>query len=139
MGILVAFVMGMLLAAIYEWRKTLVSTIFVHGMYNAIAMASVAAAILASAKAPAIGVSFRPDATTQAVVDKVVPGSPAEQAGIRPSDVIVSYDGREITDGKQLAGLVRAGKVGDTVSLKIVRGDRPMTLRLVLRSRADLE
>jgi S1-C subfamily serine protease len=88
---------------------------------------------------PMIGAGFDPEHPGQAVVKEVVPGSPAEQADIRPGDAIVKYDGREVTDDKQLTRLVRAGMVGETVSVEIVRGDRTITKRVVLRSRADVE
>ena len=41
------------------------------------------------------------------MVDNVLPGSPAEKADIRQGDVIVKYNGRDVTDGIQLIRLVR--------------------------------
>jgi membrane protease YdiL (CAAX protease family) len=139
LGVIGAFVIGFVLAMVYEWRKTLLAPMFVHAMYNSITMVVIASAILANAKAPIIGVGFARDATDRAVVNEVVPGSPAEQADIRPGDVIVKYDGHEVADGKQLIQLVRAGKVGDKVSVEIVRGDRHIKLHLILRARSDVD
>jgi membrane protease YdiL (CAAX protease family) len=139
LGVVGTFVIGILLALIYEWRKTLMTNMFVHGMYNGIGMLAIAAAVMANAKGPMIGVTFQPDTTGQAVVDTVIPGSPAEQADIRPGDVIVLYNGREVTEGKQLIELVRAGKVGNEVSIEILRAEQRLTKSVVLRSRAELE
>ncbi len=139
LGVVATFVIGLLLAAIYEWRKTLLTGIFVHGMFNGIGMLAIAAAVMLTAKAPMIGTAFDPEHPGQVVVKEVIPGSPAEQADIRPGDVIVKYEGQEVTDDKQLTRFVREGMVGDKVSLEIVRGDRTMTKRVVLRSCADVE
>lgn len=45
--------------------------------------------------------------TVPAVVGKVVEGSPAERAGLRPGDRIVSVDGRAIEDFPALIGVVQ--------------------------------
>ncbi|MEU1734164.1 PDZ domain-containing protein [Streptosporangium sp. NPDC020145] len=50
-----------------------------------------------------------------ALVSDVVPGSPADKAGIRPGDVIVSFNGRVITNAREQSaarvGVLRAGAV----------------------------
>jgi len=139
LGVFVTFVIGLLLALIYEWRKTLLATIFVHGMYNMVGMVAIVAVVMASAKAPMIGVTFQPGATEQAVVDKVLPDSPAEQADIRLGDVIVRYDGMDVTDAKQLIRLVRSGNAGDEATVDIFRNRKWIQKRIILRSRREVE
>ncbi|MFC4010833.1 S1C family serine protease [Nonomuraea purpurea] len=50
-----------------------------------------------------------------ALVSDVVPGSPADKAGIRPGDVIVSFNGKVITNAREQSaarvGVLRAGAV----------------------------
>ena len=48
LGVIVTFVIGLLFAAIYEWRKTLLATVFVHGIYNLIVMGAFVAVVMAN-------------------------------------------------------------------------------------------
>jgi serine protease Do len=50
----------------------------------------------------------------------VIPGSPADKAGIQANDIILEVDGQKIDDQHTLQSLVGAKKVGDKVSLKIL-------------------
>jgi putative serine protease PepD len=52
----------------------------------------------------------------------ITPDGPADQAGIRPGDVITGLDGRPVTEPDQLIVGIRAREPGDTVRLT-VRGD----------------
>jgi len=65
---------------------------------------------------------------TGALVQQVEAGSAAEKAGIRPSDVIVAFDGHPIHKAHDLPFLVASRKPGETVSVGIIRDGRPMTL-----------
>jgi putative serine protease PepD len=47
----------------------------------------------------------------------VIPGGPAEAAGVQPGDVIVSVDGTRITDSSHLLVLLRSYAIGDTVEM----------------------
>lgn len=50
----------------------------------------------------------------------VIPGSPADKAGIAENDVILEIDGQKITAEHPLASLVRRKQPGDSIRLKIV-------------------
>jgi S1-C subfamily serine protease len=52
-------------------------------------------------------------------VIQVESGSPADQAGINPGDVILQMDGKSYNDNKSLAGAISKLKVGDKVNLQI--------------------
>ena len=52
----------------------------------------------------------------------VIPGGPAETAGVRPGDVIVSVDGTRIRDSQHLLVVLRSYAVGDTVAM-VLRDD----------------
>jgi putative serine protease PepD len=53
----------------------------------------------------------------------VIPGGPAEVAGVRPGDVIVSVDGTRIRDSQHLLVVLRSYAVGDTVEM-VLRDDQ---------------
>ena len=54
-----------------------------------------------------------------AEVVKVVPASPAEKAGLKPGDLIVSVDGKRVDFQNTLGELIAARKVGDVVALSV--------------------
>lgn len=56
-----------------------------------------------------------------AVVASVMPGSPADQAGLQVGDVITRFGDRTITESSDLVAAVQAGKVGDRVELTYLR------------------
>ena len=64
------------------------------------------------------------------VVD-VVAGSPAERAGLRPEDLIVEVDGREVSDVGDLQRLMGAERIGRSVELGVVRDGRRRPLAIV--------
>ena len=55
------------------------------------------------------------------LIGEVVPGSPAEQVGLRKGDVIVEIDGQPIRDAEQVQQLVDAAGVGKTLTLRVIR------------------
>jgi putative serine protease PepD len=90
--------------------------------------ASVAKSLVAG-REPAIGflgVSGTEPASGRpgALVTDVQPGTPADNAGLQPGDLITEFDGKAVTDMAALAGLVRPTPPGTTVTLEVVRGGR---------------
>ncbi len=84
------------------------------------------------------------------LVVKVVPGGPAYQAGLRGGrreviiggmrlllggDIITAIDNQEIHGMKQMLDLISKLKVGETVTLGIIRDDRSMELEVFLAER----
>jgi S1-C subfamily serine protease len=53
----------------------------------------------------------------------VAPGGPAENAGIKVGDVIVSFDGQTVESSKGLGELIRARQPGDAVDVVVVHPD----------------
>jgi S1-C subfamily serine protease len=72
-----------------------------------------------------------------AYVDQVVPRSPAHEAGIRPGDIIVRFDGREVRSNEDVTAQVEARKPGDRVTIEVVRGGRRTSLKVKLGERPD--
>jgi carboxyl-terminal processing protease len=73
-----------------------------------------------------VGFTLREDKQRPKVVT-VLKGSPADRAGVKPDDVIMSVDGKD-TKGESLDSVVLRirGKQGTKVRIKIMRGTKPM-------------
>jgi S1-C subfamily serine protease len=52
-------------------------------------------------------------------VQQVFSGSPADQAGIQPGDVILQVDGQQYNDVKSLHNYISSKKPGDTIRLNV--------------------
>ncbi len=68
------------------------------------------------------------------IVTNLTREGPAEQAGLRRSDVIISLDGRAITTFFELRNLVAARAPGSVVELRILRDGQESTIRVTLGS-----
>jgi serine protease Do len=68
-----------------------------------------------------------------AVVVSVVPGSPADAAGMKPGDVIVQIDDHKITDGSDVVDYVSSKSIGNKVKVQLVRDGKTQTVETALR------
>jgi len=69
-----------------------------------------------------------------AVITRVRPGSPAESAGLRTGDVIVSLDNKPVASDQELHNLEGLGAAGAAVRVGIVREGKPMTIAATLKA-----
>jgi Do/DeqQ family serine protease len=67
-----------------------------------------------------------------AVVTRIVPGGPAEGAGVQPGDVIVRFDGEDIEDIEALRWKSSLAGIGRKVQLDVLREGNPLALTLAL-------
>ncbi|HEX8476051.1 MAG TPA: DegQ family serine endoprotease [Pyrinomonadaceae bacterium] len=67
-----------------------------------------------------------------ALVSTVQPGSPAERAGVRRGDVIVSLNGAPVADSNSLRNQVARTQPGTEVALTVLRDGREQQLRVTL-------
>ena len=61
-------------------------------------------------------------------MQRVLPDSPAETAGLRRGDLVVAAADQPVRDPASLLEQVEASKVGETLPLKVVRGARELQL-----------
>lgn len=65
-----------------------------------------------------------------AVISGVYRGSPADQAGLKPGDVIIKYNNERIQNSGHLSKMLSETQVGKTITLEINRNQRPQTVQL---------
>jgi S1-C subfamily serine protease len=114
-------------------------------------------------KRPSLGIvsyAIGPDLASQmglavndgVLIQKVLPGGAAEQAGLRGGnqqayvgntpillggDLIVAIDGQQVTDPQDISALMDKHQAGDTISVTFYRGHKQMTLKLILGEARD--
>ncbi len=74
------------------------------------------------------------------IVEGTVAGAAADKGGVKPDDIIVEVDGREIEDNQDLIRTVASRPIGDPIKLKVLRPNgkqelEPLDLSLVLGER----
>jgi serine protease Do len=74
---------------------------------------------------PALAEAFQLKETTGALVGDVVDEGPAAQAGFKPGDVVLKFNGKQVTDSRHLQMDVAATAPGSTIPVEVLRkGDR---------------
>lgn len=71
-----------------------------------------------------------------AVVMKVVSGSPAEKAGLKENDVVVSFNGRRVDSVRELQRLLNETPADRTVQIEVFRGGSKQILATTLAKRS---
>lgn len=70
-------------------------------------------------------------------VDKVLKGGPAAKAGVKEGDVLLSFGEKETKIPKDLYAALMSSKIGETVILRIMRGNTIKELRMVIEERRN--
>jgi S1-C subfamily serine protease len=97
-------------------------------IYGQVGYIGVSAMTLDSATAAQLGLNV----SAGALVRSVVPGSPADGAGIARNSVITSVGGAQVTTIDNLGTAIRAHKPGEKVSISWVNQSGPHTATLTL-------
>lgn len=69
-----------------------------------------------------------------AVIEEVIEGTAAEEAGIRKGDVVTAVNGETVRGAQGLVELIGSREPGEEVTLKILRGGKEMELEIELGS-----
>jgi len=62
----------------------------------------------------------------------LVPGGPAEQAGLEPGDVILALDGKTVESSSELIVAIRSKRPGDSVTFRVRRDGAEQEIRVTL-------
>lgn len=65
-------------------------------------------------------------------VDSVVSGSAAEEAGIEPGDIIVAFDGKNISTMDELNEIKNTKNIGDKIEIRFYRKNKEKTVTITL-------
>jgi serine protease Do len=72
-----------------------------------------------------------------ALIGHVVPGAPADKAGIQPGDVVVSVAGKQVREGRDLLRAVIERPVGTKLELGVIRNGKEIKLSLTTAERPN--
>lgn len=70
------------------------------------------------------------------IVESVANDSPADKAGVRVGDVIVSIDGKDVKNATDVRAALREKKEGDSVRIEVQRGRSRQTVVATVKERA---
>lgn len=73
------------------------------------------------------------------LVDSVTAGSPAAKADLRQGDVITTFDGKSVRNGRDLAMAVAQTPNGKTVRVGLWRENRSQTVEVTIRSQDETQ
>jgi S1-C subfamily serine protease len=82
---------------------------------------------------PFLGVGIEPN-QAGALVDQIMPDSPAASAGLQVGDIITAVNGSDVT-AETLASTIQALHVGDNVTLNVLRDGETLDLQAALAAR----
>lgn len=82
---------------------------------------------------PALAEQFKLKENTGALIGDVVDGGPAAKAGLKPGDVVVTFDGKKVSDSRHLQLSVADTKPGTQVSVEILRDGKEKTLTVTVK------
>lgn len=71
------------------------------------------------------------------IVQSVNPGGAGEAAGLKPLDIILSVDGREVNTSQQLQTVIASKDPGQTVTLKVFRDRKTIEKKVTLKLREE--
>ncbi len=75
------------------------------------------------------------DSMQGAIIGEIVAGSPAEEAGLEASDIIVGFEDKTINNGSELKNLISNTKPGSKVKLNILRSGNKKNVYVILREK----
>ncbi len=72
-----------------------------------------------------------------AVVSQVAPGGPADKAGLKAGDVIVTFDGNDVPDMRSLPRIVALSVIGKAAKVEVLRDGKPMSFAVTVGRLAE--
>lgn len=86
---------------------------------------------------PSIASYYDLPVNTGVLITRVMPGTPASQAGLRAGDIILKINDEPINERNPFLNVLMRHKVGERVRLLVNRGGKEITLEVTLGQRQD--
>ena len=67
-----------------------------------------------------------------AAVDEVVTNSPADKAGIKKDDIIISIDNEVISNANDVSSKITNYNVGDKITIGLIRDNKTLNVEVTL-------
>ena len=87
---------------------------------------------------PVLSAGLRLSRDWGAVLADVAPGGPADRAGLAIGDLVLSVDGKQIENGRQLNVTLYRKSIGEVVKLEVLRGEQLKTVAVTIAERPDV-
>ena len=88
---------------------------------------------------PELAESFKLKDTNGALIAGILKGGPADRAGIRPGDILVSVNDKSISDSSGLLNLIAMLVPGQTAQIKLLRNDKAMLAAVKVDTRPRIQ
>ncbi len=75
------------------------------------------------------------ETTKGVIITDIVPGSPAEKAGLVVSDVIIGIDSFLVTNDESIISILNQYSTGDVIKVKVIRDGKEQTFKMKLEPR----
>lgn len=77
---------------------------------------------------PDLAESFRLSGSNGALIAEVMRGSPADRAGVRPGDIMLTVEGKPVTDATSLLNLISSLEPGNPARVRVLRNQTEILL-----------
>lgn len=84
---------------------------------------------------PELAESFKLDTTEGTLIAGVLRGGPADRAGIKPGDILVTVEKRPVTDSSSMLNLIAALKPGKSAALQVIRNGKHLAINVTVGRR----
>lgn len=79
---------------------------------------------------PELAESFKRPNTNGALIAGVLKNGPADQAGVKPGDILVAVDGKAVTDSSVMLDLIAALPPGKTANIAVMRNQSEKSIKI---------